>query len=317
MEEPGSKKVTQYDSDEEMCTEDVLTSPLISAEVSPSGGSIHVSSTSGGSAKDISKPDSPPVAMEDSGENNMATEDLGASACKSASLLPDDRTENNLPGGSTNILSNDDPAGVPSVSNSGQSVDTVRDGMLNRLAKSDAHFKHQQRGDPDLTFKEKYEIISEILLSKPTVFLNNYSKYLIVDDIPYFSSMRKDYIIDFYMKEIEKQCDVHKSKTMVRNRRYGAMKKLMDGGSYFSDDEMKCRDPLLFEQMVGQFLTEEEHQAKIDHSDLRFSTILAAHIDNLQNRYVYHLQKELEVSQSLCTNKSAFPKGVGVKMHKP
>ena len=41
------------------------------------------------------------------------------------------------------------------------------------------------------------------------------------------------------------------NQTKIRNRRYEAMKELLSKGDYFSDDEMKRRDPLLYDQMVG------------------------------------------------------------------
>ncbi len=174
-------------------------------------------------------------------------------------------------------------------------VDIVRDTLLDRVAKSDGHFKHQQRDEPDLTFDEKRAIAADLLSNKPSVFLNRFSKYLTVEDIPYFTSMRDDYIIDFYMKEIEKQCDDLKSKTKVRNRRYEAMKQMLEKGNYFSDEEMKARDPLLYEQMVGQYLTPDDVQDLIDKSDLRLSTILEKHMDIVQNNMIYAIQKEIEV----------------------
>ena len=77
------------------------------------------------------------------------------------------------------------------------------------------------------------------------------------------------------------------------------MKELEAGGDYFSEDEMKRREPLLYEQMIGRFLTEEEQQQQvteaIDHSDLRFSTILLAHMEDAQQRALYKYQQEEEV----------------------
>ena len=63
----------------------------------------------------------------------------------------------------------------------------------------------------------------------------------------------------------------------------------------FSDEEMKQRDPLLYEQMVGQFLSEEEINDLVDKSDLRLSNILMKHMDVVQSNIVYDLQKEVEV----------------------
>lgn len=44
---------------------------------------------------------------------------------------------------------------------------------------------------------------------------------------------------------------------ICKNRRYQAMLELLKG-DYFSDNEMRNREPLLWEQLVGQYLSEEE-----------------------------------------------------------
>ena len=38
------------------------------------------------------------------------------------------------------------------------------------------------------------------------------------------------------------------------------MRKLIEDGKYFSDHEMNERNPLLYEQMIGQYLTDEEKE---------------------------------------------------------
>ncbi len=65
-----------------------------------------------------------------------------------------------------------------------------------------------------------------------------------------------------------------------------------------SDEEMKARDPLLYEQMVGQYLSEDEVKELVDKSDLRLSNILIKHMDIVQNNIVYDLQKQVEVSET-------------------
>ena len=52
----------------------------------------------------------------------------------------------------------------------------------------------------------------------------------------------------------------------MKNRRYGAMQALIKGSSYFSETEMKKRNPLLYEQLVGQHLSEEERKGKSEES---------------------------------------------------
>ena len=110
---------------------------------------------------------------------------------------------------------------------------TARQVMLQKVAESDGFFKSQQRGDADLTYEEKYNIAEKLLSEKPSTFLSRYGKYLSEDDLLCFDSMRNDYMVAFYLKELKQMGDDKKNKTKVRNRRYEAMKELMDKGSYF------------------------------------------------------------------------------------
>ncbi|KAK0056967.1 coiled-coil domain-containing protein 97 [Biomphalaria pfeifferi] len=172
--------------------------------------------------------------------------------------------------------------------------------MINRLSKTDAHFKHQQRGEPDLTCQEKSAIASEILKKNPALFLERFSQCLTLNDVECFKQFRGDYRIDFYIDEINKRC-ADTSKSVVKNRRYQALKFLMDEGEYFSEDEMKWRDPLLYAQMIGQYESEsevtEKMEQEIDKSDLKFSTILLKHMDNLTNKQHFEMLKEMEEEQ--------------------
>ena len=173
----------------------------------------------------------------------------------------------------------------------------TKDVMLDRLSNSEAHFKHQQRGDPDLTYKEKYDIAEKLLNEKPAIFLSRFGSYLAEEDLCYFDFLKSDYVIAFHLKEIKEKLDRSKNKMVIRNRRYRAMEKMLSDGSYFSNEEMKARDPLLYEQLVGQYLTVEEKQELVDSSDTRLSTMLMKHMDVLAYNAVYDIQKEIEKSQ--------------------
>ena len=177
------------------------------------------------------------------------------------------------------------PAGDPS----------VRIKLLARVAVSDAHFKHQQRGDPDLTMEEKIEIAQKILDENKVKFLSKFSEYLEIEDLEYFSDSRHIYEIDFYCKQVLKSKSSDYCKNRVKNRRYEAMKKLVCEGEYFSEEEMKFRDPYLYDQMVGQFLTDEEIQAQVDKSDLRLSSILTRHLDLLDENARFARDRDKEV----------------------
>lgn len=175
--------------------------------------------------------------------------------------------------------------------------DSVRLTMLERLSKSAAHFAHRQRDDPDLTQQEKIDIASGILQKNPAVFLRRFGAYLQAVDLAYFQdSTEDDYEIQFHIREIQHRCS--NAAVIVKNRRFAAMQELEVGGEYFSEEAMKRREPLLYEQMVGQYLTEEEKLDKeVDHSDLRLSTILMKHMEEAQEKSLYKQQKEEEECQ--------------------
>ena len=170
-----------------------------------------------------------------------------------------------------------------------------RAAMLINLANTDAHFKHQQRGDPDLSVEEKVSIASEILDHSSALFLSKYYKYLDISDTAYFNDELDKYEVKYYIDLIKKEKSNGYSATRVKNRRYEAMKEMLKEGEYFSDDMMKHRDPYLHYQMVGQYQTEEEAADKIDKSDLKFSTILLSHMDMVEENTRFTKQKDKEV----------------------
>ena len=109
----------------------------------------------------------------------------------------------------------------------------IYDNMLNRVASSNAFFKQQQIGDPDISHQEKCNIIADIFKNQPATFLARYGRFLHEDDISLFDDVTADYTIQFHLNHIKKHLDLKKSAVTVRNRRYEAMKKLREEGIYF------------------------------------------------------------------------------------
>ncbi|CAH1790663.1 unnamed protein product [Owenia fusiformis] len=177
--------------------------------------------------------------------------------------------------------------------------DNLRHSILYRLANTDAHFKHQQRDEPDLTHKEKYDIANDILEKNVSTFLSRFGKYLQPSDLDYFEPYRGDYIIDFYLKDIPKQQSDKLNKRKVSNRRYEAMKDMTANSDYFSEDSMKMRDPLLYEQMIGKYLDDDEinERAGIDKTDMRMSSIILQHLEMRQESAIRELQRDKEECQ--------------------
>ena len=63
------------------------------------------------------------------------------------------------------------------------------------------------------------------------------------------------------------------------------MQRHLEGSDYFSDEEMKRRCPDLYEQFVGQYLTDAELHAQTErYGTLPWSTHLLDQIDKQQTR---------------------------------
>jgi len=69
------------------------------------------------------------------------------------------------------------------------------------------------------------------------------------------------YEVDFLIKEISEELDEGKKKTKIKNRRYAAMKSLGEE-DFFSHQEMRRRNPLLYSDLVESHMTEEEISAR-------------------------------------------------------
>lgn len=144
----------------------------------------------------------------------------------------------------------------------------MKDSILDSVAKSQGFFKSQQFGEKDLTLDEKRDIAEDLLSKNIPLFLQRYWKFIKLEDTAYFDSL-DNYEVNFYMAEIRKFRDPRKNKNSIKNRRFGALRKMIKDGEYFSDEEMKARNPFMFDQFIGQHLSESERIAayKSQHTD--------------------------------------------------
>lgn len=163
-----------------------------------------------------------------------------------------------------------------------------------------AHFKSQQLGEPDLSREQKREIAESILNRSYSLFLSRFGTHLLERHLEYFveSSTEERYEVEYYLKTLRKNHCKPVSKVQIKNRRFEALKKLITEGSYFSEEEMRKRNPLLYEHLIGQFLTEEEkHDREYDYTEKTFVNILMEQIDRDQEAKLKHKQQEAEDDQ--------------------
>ncbi|KAF6210170.1 hypothetical protein GE061_013272 [Apolygus lucorum] len=134
----------------------------------------------------------------------------------------------------------------------------LKNSILDLLSQNkEAYFKSQQKDEPDLSTSEKWKIAEDILNKSAPTFLQRYGKYLNEEHLVYFDN-NEDYEVRYYVEQRRAELKKATNKSVVRNRRLEALKRMAEDGEYFSDKEMKRRNPLLFEELVGQFLTNDE-----------------------------------------------------------
>ena len=170
--------------------------------------------------------------------------------------------------------------------------------IIRTVSVSDGFFKHQQIGEPDLTLEDKAKIASELIVTKPGVFLSRYGKYLSEQHLEYFENLQtSDYELEFHLKEARQHHCKFVKQNKVKNRRYAALKTMIENNDdYFSESAMKARNPLLHEQLVGRFMTEEEKEleARPDMTNCSLTQIILEHMDLNKERDDKKKMKEEE-----------------------
>ncbi len=174
-------------------------------------------------------------------------------------------------------------------------TDDLRKSLLNHLcSQSSVFFKSQQIDDPEITFEQKLQISGNILNSSPSVFLSRFGMYLEPGHLRYFENQNltsedDKYIVDFYLRELRDH-NQHKSKK-IKNRRYQALLNLIKENKYFSLPEMKEREPLLYEQLIGQYKTANEKKLEL-RPNAKTDTLIDVLFQGIDQDYVADLEKQ-------------------------
>jgi len=193
-----------------------------------------------------------------------------------------------------------------SLLSSGNCKESLVNEMIKTVANSNGFFRHQQKDEPDLTIEEKADIARELLKGKPATFVERYGKYLSEIQLEYFEEFKSDnYELDFFLKKARQdQCRFIKG-SVVKNRRYAAMRRMLQqNDEHFSEPAMKARNPLLHEQLVGRFMTDEEkeEQDRPDMSNCSLSSIILEHMDINKERDDKKQMKDVEEEEEFDTD---------------
>ncbi|KAJ8254294.1 hypothetical protein COCON_G00209060 [Conger conger] len=167
--------------------------------------------------------------------------------------------------------------------------------MIEAVAASESPVKSQQLGDPDLTLEERRQVLLQQYRAKPLVFLERYAAHLRPEHLAAFAHLGDDCRAQHYCREVQRRATSRAAHTRVRNKRYAALRALQQEGQYFSEEQMRVREPLLYEQYIGQYLSEEELCQRAAQSMSAGCTGLA---DLLMNSYQERLlQNTLQQQQ--------------------
>ncbi|XP_056394310.1 coiled-coil domain-containing protein 97 [Hyla sarda] len=171
--------------------------------------------------------------------------------------------------------------------------------MFTEIAASQVPIRSQQIGEPEFSHEQKMSLLLDLYQTKPLVFLERFRKVLREEHLECFSHLSGDYTADFYFKEIRKASLKKVHRTRVRNKRYAALQQLITDGEYFSDEQMRARDPLMYEHYVGQYQSEEEIMSQNSRDMAQASSLSDVLLNSCQEQ---SLQMRLEAQRELEQN---------------
>lgn len=170
-------------------------------------------------------------------------------------------------------------------------------------------FKNAHVDQKEIRTRDKIQMACDLFRHSPTEFLLQFGKYLAPNHIEYFEKYEPECGNNGYHECIKKLKQYHTDDARhkrIRNRRYNALKKLQEDSDYFSEKQMMYRSPLLYEQLVGQYLTEAERKERdgVDTENLTFLNLILETVDRNQMRETKNEQMLEEDLESMDLNKA-------------
>ncbi|KAI9274516.1 coiled-coil domain-containing protein-domain-containing protein [Phascolomyces articulosus] len=129
-------------------------------------------------------------------------------------------------------------------------------------------FKSLQPDEMEANAAEKQQIMQQILERDRGLFLSRWGRHLPLGILQEFEPFRKEYEVDIYLTQLlptPKQ--EYTQRSIIHNRRYEYLKRYLRGSTYFSDESMQQHDPVLYEEFIGQHLTQDERSNPYDPED--------------------------------------------------
>lgn len=158
--------------------------------------------------------------------------------------------------------------------------------MFDRICSSNVVIASQQRNEPEFTREQKHEILNRLYRTNPANFIYRFGSLLTDDELRAHFDSNAD-----YMQQI-----LSSNRSKIRaNRRYAYMQQLIANGKYFSDEAMKERSPLLYEQMIGNYNQSRELVTRTANGPL--SDFYMEHLESITHHE--RLEQEFEKEEQL------------------
>lgn len=174
------------------------------------------------------------------------------------------------------------------------------DDIIDHLAhNNEVTFKSQQIGEADLNIQEKKRIALDLYKKGKSLFLTKFGSYLTHNHLLYFEkSANEEYEVKIIVSQLQKILHDKDKKVLTKNRRFEALNKMLKENAYFSESEMMRRNPLLYEHLVGQYLSEKEKLDR-DNIDTANITLLNVLLEGMDRRRIKDiLDKQLDDEDS-------------------
>lgn len=173
--------------------------------------------------------------------------------------------------------------------------DTLKMNMIDHLVfENKAFFRSQQINDPDITDSERRSIAEQLIHESHKKFLFRFGSHIKEEHLSFFENQRYSSDDEYEMKYLLKDIRTKLKNRVrdVRNRRYVAMQKMLDSTTYFSEKEMMSREPLLYEQLIGRYMTDGERRLRdgVEGSAV-YSGVL---LERISNNHVSELKEKQE-----------------------
>lgn len=174
-------------------------------------------------------------------------------------------------------------------------LDDLKEALLTHICtENKAFFKHQQINEPELNYEDRRSIALEILEKSHPKFLQRFGMNMKKEHLQFFE-------LQSYQEQEQEEVNVNLNSIrwnlehhniIVRNRRYAALVKLIKDKKYFDEGEMRSRDPLLYEQLIGQYQSADAKRAN-RRPDPKTDTL----VDVLLQGIDHDFNKEIENRQ--------------------